>query len=232
MGSGRHEAVAVRDVAGADAVDREAAPPRGLGLRPEGADDAFAAGAPSAKSPGSREAAPQRIDFGQGKLADDGGQDFGQNLRRRAAGALDHGDVELALLRVVFDLRLVERGEPGALQKALDGGVGGADARAAPLLAHVLAAGGQPGDVQRQPPRRREGFRALVEEAALHQGVGDELFQVLRRAALHAGGDFFGEEFEEEIGHLLGATLLPLPLAGRVVARARRGGGVGATAEG
>ena len=55
--------------------------------------------------------------------------------------------------------------------------------------------------MQSEPPRRREGLGALIEEAALHQRVGDELLQILRRTALHAGGNFFGKEFEEKIGH-------------------------------
>jgi hypothetical protein len=55
--------------------------------------------------------------------------------------------------------------------------------------------------VKRQAPRRRKGLRALIEEAALDQRIRDELFQVLRGAPLHARGDFFGEEFEEKIGH-------------------------------
>ena len=55
--------------------------------------------------------------------------------------------------------------------------------------------------MQSEPPRRGEGLGALIEEAALHERVGDELLQILRRTALHAGGNFFGKEFEEKIGH-------------------------------
>ncbi len=55
--------------------------------------------------------------------------------------------------------------------------------------------------MQRQPARRREGARAFIDEAAVDQRVGDEPAQILRRLALHARGDFLGEEFEKEIGH-------------------------------
>ncbi|GAB6845642.1 hypothetical protein JCM2811A_46440 [Methylorubrum rhodinum] len=58
--------------------------------------------------------------------------------------------------------------------------------------------------MQREAPRRREGLGALVEEAALHQRIGDELPQILGRTPLHARGDFFGEEFEEKVGHARG----------------------------
>ena len=60
---------------------------------------------------------------------------------------------------------------------------------------------GQPGDMQRQPPRRDEALRALVEEVALDQRIGHEALQVLRRLPLHAGRDFFAEKFEQKVGH-------------------------------
>ena len=56
-----------------------------------------------------------------------------------------------------------------------------------------------------QSPRRRKGFGSLIKEATLHERIGHKLLQILRRTALHAGGDFFGEEFEEKVGH--GGTL-------------------------
>jgi RHH-type rel operon transcriptional repressor/antitoxin RelB len=159
----------------------------------QGAHPAERAGLSRALSPAHR--------LRPGKIANDAGQDFGQHLRGRAAGALDDRDVELALLWIVLDLRLVNGGEADALQKTFERLVGRADAGTAPLLAHVLALGGQPGHVQRQPPRRREGLGALIEKAALDERVGDELAQILRRAPLHARGDFFGQEFEQKIWH-------------------------------
>lgn len=54
-----------------------------------------------------------------------------------------------------------------------------------------------------EPARRGEGPGALIGQPALDQRIGDELLQVLRRLALHAGGDFLGEEFEQEIRHQL-----------------------------
>ena len=148
------------------------------------------------------------MDFGQGKFAMMPGRISASTSGVGRPGFSITRDVELALLRIGLDLRLLDRGQPGALQEALDRRLGRADARAFALLAHVLPLHGQARDVQRQPARRRKGLGALIEEAALDQRVGDELLQVLRRAALHAGRDFFGEEFEEEIGHC--ASSLPL----------------------
>ena len=59
----------------------------------------------------------------------------------------------------------------------------------------------QADDVQREPPRRRKALRALVGKARVDQGVGGEPSKIFRRLALHARGDFFAEEFEEEVGH-------------------------------
>ena len=127
--------------------------------------------------------------------------DFGQQVERRLARALDDCDVEFALLGVLLDFRLIERGEARTLQEALHGGVRGADAGALLLLAHVGLAARQAGDVQGETPWRRMGDRTLELQAALDQGAGDEPLQVSRRLPLHAGGDFFGKEFEEEVGH-------------------------------
>ena len=55
--------------------------------------------------------------------------------------------------------------------------------------------------MQREPARRRKTRGALEVKAALGQGVGDEPLQILGRLRLHAGGDFFAEEFEKKFGH-------------------------------
>ena len=55
--------------------------------------------------------------------------------------------------------------------------------------------------MQRQAPRRDEALRAFIKQVALDQRVGDEALEILRRLPLHAGGDFFGEKFEEKVGH-------------------------------
>jgi hypothetical protein len=72
--------------------------------------------------------------------------------------SFDDGDVGIALLRIADDGRLIERGRPAALRKPCTAAFGRADARTLALLAHVAAAHGQAGDVQREPARRREGL--------------------------------------------------------------------------
>ena len=56
--------------------------------------------------------------------------------------------------------------------------------------------------MQREAPRGDEALRALVKQIALDQRVGDEALQILRRLPLHAGGDFFAEQFEQKVGHI------------------------------
>ena len=83
----------------------------------------------------------------------------------------------------------------------MDGGLRRADARALLLFANVGLATRQAGDVQREAPGRRMRDRALELEPALDQRAGDLALQIGGRLSLHAGRDFFGKEFEEEVGH-------------------------------
>ena len=161
---------------------------------------------PSASSPANGESGRRRARapahrFRPGKVADHRRHQLGDDLLRRAARLRHDGDVEIALLRVGLDLRLVDRGKPGAAQKTLDRLLRRADARALLLLAHVGRARRQPMHGQRQPPRRGEGLGALIGEPGLDQPVGDQPAQILRRLPLHARGNFLGEKFEKQIGH-------------------------------
>ena len=54
---------------------------------------------------------------------------------------------------------------------------------------------------ERETTRRCERLGAFINEPGIDQLVGDHTAQVFRRLGLHAGGDFFGEQFEEKIGH-------------------------------
>ena len=54
--------------------------------------------------------------------------------------------------------------------------------------------------MQRQAPRGDKTLRAFVKQIALDQRAGDEPLQILRRLSLHAGGDFFAEQFEQKVG--------------------------------
>ena len=90
---------------------------------------------------------------------------------------------------------------PARLEEARDRAFGRADARALALFLQVRLPRRHALHGEREPARRRERVRALVDEPGIDQPVGDELLQILRRARLHAGGDFLGEQFEQEIGH-------------------------------
>ncbi len=57
---------------------------------------------------GFAEAAPQRIDFGHGNERMIAGHDLGDGVFRLAARLLDHSDIELALLRVGLDPRVLD----------------------------------------------------------------------------------------------------------------------------
>jgi hypothetical protein len=53
--------------------------------------------------------------------------------------------------------------------------------------------------VERQAARRHVGASALVEKAALDQRVGHQTAQIVCGPALHAGRDFFREQFEQKV---------------------------------
>ena len=196
----RQEAMAEGDIAGADAVHLEGDDLRLPGFRPEAAQDGMQRAHPAQAGPRSRGRAPAH-GFRPGKGAHHLRHDLGDGLAGGPARPLDQRDIAVALLGVALDRGLIDGGEAGGFQEALDGGVRRADARPLALLAHVRALHGQAGDVQGQAPWRGEGARALIMEAALHQRVGDQLLQVFRGLALHARGNFLGEQFEQKIGH-------------------------------
>ena len=108
----RMEAVAVGDVADADAIDLESDDHRLLGLRAEHADDRLQRPHPAQRRPaacGLADAAPERIDFGQGKLRMMPGITSAMISSAGRPGLTMMGDVEIALLRVGVDVRLVDR---------------------------------------------------------------------------------------------------------------------------
>ena len=119
----RHETMAIGDIAGGNAANFEIHDLRVFGLRPEGGENGMQRTHPSqAIGVGRTDAPAHRLGPREG--LDDIGQDFGENVERRSALALDHRDVELPALLVRLDPRLIERGETSALEKTLNGGLG------------------------------------------------------------------------------------------------------------
>ena len=201
-GRGRHETMAEGHIASFDPVDFELDDLGGVVRDCKRADDAPQRPDPAQRVGLRRRRAPAH-GFRPRKRTDDRRNDLRDRVLGLAARLLDHGDIELALLRVGLDPRVLDALEAGALQEALDGGVRSADAGALSLLAQIGLGGRQADDMEGQAPGGDEALRALVSEVALDQGIGDEPPEVLRRLPLHAGGDFFAEQFKQEVGHTL-----------------------------
>ena len=199
--AGRKEAMTARDIAAGNAIHVKAHDFRLFGINAECAENGMQRTHPAQGVRARGSCAPPHA-LGPWECTDNLRQDFSQHFSGCAAAALDHGDVKLALaLGIFLDLRLIERGQSGAFEKACDSRFRRADTRAFFLLARVWLAGRQAGNVQRQTARRRKGRSALIDEATLDQRIRDELFQVVGRLLLHAGGNFFAEQFEEKIRH-------------------------------
>ncbi len=137
--------------------------------------------------------------FRPGEGADRFNDRFGDEGGRGASILFDFRDVEIAF-GIGLDLKLVS-GEAGLFQKAVERGGGRRGARAFEFLRHGGGRGGQVFDHQRQAARgdMRDGVCGC--EAALREGLHHQAFEVIGGLALHPGGDFFLEEFEEELGH-------------------------------
>src|SRR5208282_6192731 len=73
---------------------------------------------------------------------------LGDNVLRRTPRLLDDRDVELTLLRVLLDRRVLDAVEARALEEALKGRLRRADARTLALLAQVGLSSRQPDDMQ------------------------------------------------------------------------------------
>ena len=187
--------MSARDVARRDAVDGKRHNVRRLGLWPEGGKDrvqrAHPAEIPRAPAHGLR----------PGKFPDDRGKDLGDDVDGDAPRFLDQRHVDVALLGVLLDPGLVDRGEPRALEKPGNRLLRRADARAALLLVQVRLARGQAFDGEREPPRRDERSGALVAEPGIDQTLGDDPLEILGGFLLHPRRDFLGEQLEQKIRH-------------------------------
>jgi len=117
-----------------------------------------------------------------------------EEIDGRCAGALDHRDIELALLGVFWIRRLIQRGEAGAFEKALDRRLWRADARAF-FSSRVSGWRRAAGDVQREP-RGVAKLARLIEEPARDQRVSESRRKSAPPASA-CGRDFLGEKFKQ-----------------------------------
>ncbi len=134
-----------------------------------------------------------------GEVADHRLDGLGDDLGGGAAGALDDGEEDVALLVGAGLERLA--GEAGRAQEALDRGGRRVGARALPLLALARRVLGEAFEREGEAAGRREGGGVGVGEAARDEAVGHEPAQVGRRLRLHPRGDFLGEKLEQQVRH-------------------------------
>ena len=190
---GRHEAVPRGRVARGDALDRDRHDLGARGPREDAQDRVQRA------HPAQRPRPPAHR-LGPGKAAHDLGQHLGDDLGGGAPRPLDPGEIDLRLLFVAHD-QIGARKARGA-QEALDRGLGGIRAGALALLDQGWRPLGHIPEHEREPARGREGGRLPIGQAARDKPVGDEPAQILARARLHPRRDLFGEELDQEFGHL------------------------------
>ena len=139
--------------------------------------------------------------LGPGELAHHLRHQLGDDLGSGAAGLMDRGDVIIALLGILDDLRVLDGPEAGGLEETGDRVIGRADTGALPLLADLGRFCRQPLDGERQPPRGSENFRRAALDTGRLQAFEHQPLQGFRRLALHAGGDLLGQDLKQKLGH-------------------------------
>jgi hypothetical protein len=111
------------------------------------------------------------------------------------------GNVIITLLGISNDAGLADITQPRTAQKACERLFRTANFRTLTLLADVGGTRGQALNHGHQAARRTERLNPRRQKARLRQGVHQQLLEVLSTTLLHARRDFFGEKFEEELGH-------------------------------
>ncbi len=126
---------------------------------------------------------------------EDGFQRLGHNLVR--------GATVLRNLRVIDAVTLDQLvlGQAGLAQEACQRLSGGRNLRALQFFIAVGRGGGQAFNHQCQAARTAIGGQAVPRQACLFKGIGCDPFQITRPALLHAGRDFFRENFNKKLGH-------------------------------
>ena len=137
-------------------------------------------------------AAAPSLRFRPRELAEHGRHHVSDDVGGGAPVLLDLRDVVVALL-VADDGRVADRGEARGLEEAGDRLLGRADARAFAFVGHGGRACRYVANDQRQSARRRECHGVTDSETGSGDALEHETLEVIGRARLHAGGDFFGE---------------------------------------
>ena len=126
---------------------------------------------------------------------------FGDDFGGGAAGLIDLGDVVVALLLVLDDGCVLDRGEASRFQEPLHGLLRRSDARALLFVRYRWRFRGHALDDERQPPRRRIGGGRARFQAARLQAFDDETLQIFRSTQLHSRRDLFRQKLEQQFGH-------------------------------
>ncbi len=92
-------------------------------------------------------------------------------------------------------------GDAGAFQEAVEGLRRSADARPPLFFRNIRGGGGKPLDDQRQPARRHIRPGGVEDQSILLKAGRDQALQVFGGTSLHAGGNFFREQFKQKLGH-------------------------------
>jgi len=194
--SGMMEAMADRGDAALDARDLDRHE-----LVAQQGDDALQRAYPAQALGRLRRRAPAHR-LGPGEGVDDMGDRAGEHRSGDDAGAVDHGEQHLVALTVVALDELLAR-QAGRAQEALDRLGRRIGARALALLARRRGHLGDAADDQREAARGGIALDAFEGQVERLQARLEQRGQIGARLFLHAGGNFFRAELEEEIfGHL------------------------------
>ena len=166
----------------------------GHDLLAEQSDDALQRANPFQAFGGAAGIAPAHR-FRPGERANDVGDRLGQYAGGGAAGTLDHGEQHA----VALDQLLA--GQTGLAQEAVQRLRRGGGFRALGLFADRRRLGGQRAGDERQATGGGVGGEVGRDDPGFAQLGDEQAGEIVARLVLHARGNFFGAEFEQEIGH-------------------------------
>ena len=196
------ETMAIGDITRLDAIDIEIDDHGFLGFGTEGAEDRLQRTHPTKRTRLGRSGTPAH-GFRPWEIADRLRYQFGDDFFGCAARFRQMGDIEIALLRIGMHMSLRHIRQTGLAQKTLNGLFRRCDRRTLNVFMHVLGTHGEAANIERQTTWRPIRGRSFIGKTGFHQTIGNHLLQITSSLALHASGDFFGKEFEQQIRHVL-----------------------------
>ena len=147
--------------------------------------------------------------LGPGQLGEGLAENLRQHLGAGPPGDVAHDEIEGALVGLAQLGLFVQGLEAVGLHEALDRLGRRAVLRAFLFLGQVRLLRRQAVDHQGQAARRGKGLGALEGEVRGLQAFGHQTLQVSGGARLHARGNLFGKEFDEQLGHQPASPVCP-----------------------